>query len=104
MSLDGKGAAVQKIGTLVQREEGEQEDTPEEAIIRETDARVGRIYESLPRDTLFVVCSCQGDTAKSRYAQVARLKPQHCISLSLETHLCLSQSIQATMEWPSTQD
>ena len=58
-------------GINVQKEEGEQEDSPEEAIIRQTDANVGRIYHSLPPDSLLVVCTGQGDTAKTRYAHVS---------------------------------
>ena len=56
---------------VLQMEEGEQEDTPEEAVIRESDAKVGRIFKSLPADTVLVVCTCQGNTARMRYAQVS---------------------------------
>ena len=51
-------------------EEGEQEDTPEEAVIRELDAHVGKVLKNLPSDTALIVCTCQGNTARTRYLQV----------------------------------
>lgn len=54
----------------MQKEDGEQEDSAEEAIIRQTDANVGRVFSSLPPDSMLVVCTGHGNTARTRYAQV----------------------------------
>lgn len=56
----------------LQVEEGEQEDSEEERVVRLLDRQIRRIYEALPSDSLLVVTSCQGDTAATRLQYVSR--------------------------------
>ena len=62
---------VPLCATCVQEgEEGEQEGSREERILKESDRLVAAVYSALPEDTLFIVCTCQGDTAGSRLMMV----------------------------------
>ena len=53
-------------------EEGEKADDEEERLLRQLDRSVGRIYDTLPQNSLLVVATLQGDTASTRLMQVCR--------------------------------
>ncbi len=58
---------------------GEEEDFSEEALdarLRKLDGQIGEVYQSLPSNTLLMVCTGQGDTAEGRRLQELQYKRQ----------------------------
>lgn len=53
-----------------QMEEGEQEATAEEKLIHQLDEHVGRVFDAVLPDSVFIVATCQGDTPNARLLHV----------------------------------
>lgn len=66
-----------------EKEEGQQEEADEEKFIIEADRQISEVYNALPEDTLFILATCQGDTAGCRLMLVQTSIPYLLAHLSV---------------------